>query len=78
MSDWDEDDKTFEYGKVVVIKVTDQAILCVDAGALASPKKGDDGFWVPLSQISEDSEVPDVRRGVLVVSEWLANERGWL
>lgn len=45
--------------------------------------KDDEGeeFWVPKSQIHEDSEVykpsgPN-SYGRLIVTQWLANEKGW-
>jgi len=46
--------------------------------------KDDEGeeFWVPKSQIHEDSEVFKVAGsnsyGRLIVTEWLAKEKGWL
>ncbi len=38
----------------------------------------DEEFWVPLSQIDVTSEVQDEGdTGTLVVSKWLAEQRGW-
>lgn len=42
----------------------------------------DEAFWVPKSQIHEDSEVFKAAGtnsyGRLVVTEWLARKEGWL
>lgn len=36
-------------------------------------------FWVPLSQVTEDSEVYDEgHEGTLSVTEWFAEKEGWL
>lgn len=68
------DDDTFEVEGVTVLKNTGSALLCE-----AEFFEDDDGkVWVPLSQIHEDSEVYDEGdEGRLVVSGWLARERGW-
>jgi hypothetical protein len=35
--------------------------------------------WLPKSQITEDSEVYEVGdEGTLTITEWLAEQRGWL
>jgi hypothetical protein len=65
-----------------VLKDTDASILV----RVASSEKdviatnGSDEVWIPKSQIREDdSEVTDVGDvGTLVVSMWLAEERGWV
>lgn len=41
--------------------------------------KDEDKAWVPKTQITDDSEVYEVGgEGTLSVTEWLAQERGWL
>ena len=35
--------------------------------------------WVPLSQVSDDSEVMDEGdEGLLVVTAWIASQKGWI
>jgi hypothetical protein len=35
--------------------------------------------WVPKSQIDDDSEVYKANtEGVLIVSDWLAKQKGWV
>lgn len=72
--DVDQDEEsTFEYGEVTVVKESGEAILC-KAGGRFGPS-----FWVPRSQLREPNEVwNEGDRGTLVVTEWLAEERGWL
>ena len=52
-----------------VIKAeTDKAILC---------DFGDKEVWIPLSQVDDDSEIWKVgEEGTLVVSEWIATQKG--
>jgi hypothetical protein len=50
-------------------RATDKALLCVIDGK---------DEWVPKSQISDDSEVYEAGHyGSLVVTEWLAEQKGW-
>ena len=54
-----------------VISHTDKALLV---------KMDDDDaeYWIPKSQIHDDSEVFEVNhKGLLVVSTWFAEARGW-
>lgn len=49
---------------------TDKALLMFD---------GTEEFWVPRSQIHDDSEVYEANTdGKLVVTEWFAKKREWL
>lgn len=55
------------------------------ASAECEEFEGDDSHkdankcWVPKKQITEDSEVYKMgTSGTLIVTEWLAKERGWL
>ena len=60
--------ETVSFDEVVAIKETDASLLCVIEG-----KK----VWIPKSQIDDDSEVyKDGHEGTLVISEWIATERG--
>lgn len=63
-----EGDKTVEFRDVVCKYETDAALLC---------EIDEKEYWIPKSQISNDSEVTaedDV--GTLVVSEWIATQKG--
>lgn len=54
------------------VHATEKAIL-VEAPDFDEPT------WIPLAHVDEDSEVYKVGTdGVLIVSEWLAEQRGWL
>lgn len=54
------------------IRQTEKAIL-VDAPELDEPE------WIPQSQVDADSEVYKfMDEGVLIVSDWFAEKRGWL
>ena len=69
-------DDSFHRGCVVVIKQTDKAVLCKPTDD--SAEGGDEAFWVPQSQIHEDSEVwKEGDEGELVVSGWYARKEGW-
>lgn len=53
---------------VTVKRVSDKAILCVIEG---------NEIWIPQSQIDDDSEVwKEGDEGTLVISAWLANQKG--
>lgn len=59
-----------ELRDVVCKKATDKALLCVVDG---------EEVWIPLSHVDDDSEVFDDRenaRGTLVISEWIAEQKG--
>lgn len=52
---------------VAAIRATDAALLCEIDG---------NQVWIPLSQIDDDSEVWELgQEGVLVVSQWIAEQR---
>lgn len=60
----------FRIEDVVVIKETEKALLV---------KIEDENHWIPQSQIDDDSEVWKLGdEGVLVISEWLAEQKGLL
>jgi len=61
---------SIEFAEVEVLKETEKALLC---------KIGGEDWWIPKSQLREENEVSgegDV--GKLVISEWLATEKGLL
>lgn len=63
-------DPTETFRDVVCKKATDAALLCEIDGT---------EYWIPKSQISDDSEVHDDQdnaTGKLVVSEWIAKQKG--
>ena len=64
------DERTVKFEDVEVLRATDRALLCVIDGA---------EHWIPQSQIHANSEVYDDgenARGKLIISEWLAEQRG--
>lgn len=51
-------------------RATEKALLCVI---------NDEEYWIPQSQIDDDSEVYDAgenSEGVLIISEWIADQKG--
>jgi hypothetical protein len=53
---------------VICVKSTEKAILVDVAG---------EEFWIPQSQVTEDSEVwQEGDEGTLVVTDWIAREKG--
>lgn len=63
-------DLTETFRDVVCKKETDAALLCEIDGA---------DYWIPKSHVSDDSEVfdgADNASGKLVVSEWIAKQKG--
>lgn len=53
--------------------------VLVDTGKALLVKSPDDEFWVPTSQICENSEVYEKgTTGSLIVTGWFAKQRGWL
>jgi len=62
----------FEIGDTRCIQETSQAIL------VESPEL-DEAEWIPQSQVEDESEVyRKGDEGVLIISDWLAEKRGWL
>lgn len=63
--------ETATFEGVTVKAATDKALLCVfDDG---------DEHWIPLSQIDDDSEVYEKgTEGALVVTKWIAEQKGLL
>ena len=60
--------ETVEFENVVCTRDTDAALLCEIDGA---------EHWIPRSQISPESEVDAAGdEGTLVVTEWIAAQRG--
>ena len=89
MSDYDDDFPADEWGdeeqddpvavKVVrVIRETEKAIL---VEVWHGPAGGEvpEEVWVPKSQIDDDSEVYSLKSGPgkLLVTAWLARQKGW-
>lgn len=65
-----ENDKVVRFDDVSVVRETDAALLCEIEGQ---------EHWIPKSQIHDDSEVYDGdsnSTGTLVVSEWIAKQKG--
>lgn len=69
----------YDIDDAVCIHESDKAIL------ITAPVFGDDRngkpveVWIPQSQITEDSEVWKVGdTGTLIVTEYLAEQRGWI
>ena len=64
-------DDTYTLEGVKAVAETDAALLIVTADG--------DEVWVPKSQIDDDSEVyKKNNEGDLIVTRWIARERGWL
>lgn len=60
--------RTAAFEDVLAIKETEYALLVVIEG---------EDVWIPFSQIDYSSEVQDEKdEGRLVVSEWIAREKG--
>jgi hypothetical protein len=65
-------DRTVELECVACTHATDKALL-VHVPQVEEPT------WVPISQVSEDSEVQRKGdEGMLIVSRWLAEQKGWV
>ena len=63
--------ETFDLDDAWCIRASEKALLIAHA-SLREP------CWVPLSQISEESEVAGIGdAGCLVVTEWFAEQRRW-
>lgn len=63
-------DQTETFRDVVCKKETSAALLCEIAGT---------DYWIPKSHVSDDSEVfddADNASGKLVISEWIAKQKG--
>ncbi len=59
------------YEGVTVVRETEKSLL-VNFG-------GEENHWVPKSQLSGDSDVTESGdSGSLIVTKWIANEKGWL
>jgi hypothetical protein len=67
----DYDEKNVTVQDVLAVHETDKAIK-VDFGELGEQ-------WIPKSQIHEDSEVyEDGHHGDLIISRWIAKQKGLL
>lgn len=56
-----------------------RALRSTEKALLVECDDWDEALWIPLSQITEDSEVlEEDDEGTLVVTEWFAEQRGWL
>lgn len=61
---------TASFADVKCLRETDAALLCVIDG---------EEHWIPKSQVDDDSEVFDSdenSEGTLIVTEWIAIEKG--
>lgn len=62
--------QTVRFNGVVAVRATDKALLCRIDGH---------EHWIPQGQIDDDSEVYQAGdEGDLVVSEWIATQKGLL
>jgi hypothetical protein len=53
---------------VTILRTTDMAVVCEIDGS---------EFWIPQSQIDDDSEVwEEGDEGMLVISKWIADQKG--
>lgn len=65
-----DNEETIDIADARCIKETEKALLCEIDGKQE---------WVPKSQIHDDSEVyQEGDEGHLVVSEWIAKQKGWI
>lgn len=73
----DDDDEGFDVGRVECLRDTGQAILLRMLEDAPVMKEGKE-FWVPQSQVHDNSEVcaqGDV--GELIVTNWFAEQKEW-
>lgn len=69
------DEETFSIEDCKGIAETDKAVRVEFEDEDGVPQKE----WVPRSQIHDDSEVyGDGHEGTLVVTAWIAKQKGWL
>lgn len=62
--------ETVRFADVVAVKGSGKAVLCRIDGA---------EHWIPQSQIDDESEVwKEGDEGMLVVTEWIATQKGLL
>lgn len=67
MTAYEEDQERVELD-CRIIRASDKAILC---------DFGDKEEWIPLSQVSDDSEIwCEGDEGVIIVSRWIAKQKG--
>ena len=75
VSRFKKEDAGHSLGQVEVITITDKALLVKEAGT-----PGDKGDWYPKSQIHSSSELDEHslvgETGELVITEWLATQKG--
>lgn len=62
--------------KAIKLSKTGKALLVVNP--YCEEFEGEN-IWVPISQLTEDSDIQDVGdAGTLTVTEWFAQQKGWL
>lgn len=62
-----------------VVHETSRGMKNEGAILVTAPDFGDEKVWIPKSQITEDSEVFEMgTEGTLSVTEYLAEQKGWL
>lgn len=71
--------KTFDRN-VAVYEVKDARVKVeTDKALLIEAAEFEDDQWVPKSQITDESEVWEAgQEGSLIVTEWIAVQKGWL
>lgn len=60
----------FDYDDVHILHHTFKALKVRDSRGRV--------FWVPFSAVHEESEVPKVQHGMLIVRLWFAQREGWV
>lgn len=70
-----DDDEGVSLGTVTVVTRTDNAVLVRNSD--------DEEEWIPFSQVHDDSEIYEDNSqtgetGKLVITEWLAGQKGYL
>lgn len=65
-----DDEDTVEFDDVTATAETDKALCCLVEG---------ESHWIPKSQVHDNSEVyKKGHKGRLVVTQWIAEQKGWV
>lgn len=68
--------------RIMATTYTVEDAVCVGESDLAIKVKApefDGAVWVPKSHVDDDSEVyAECHEGKLIVTEWIAKQKGWL
>lgn len=79
-----KEDEPFELGQAKVVHITERALRVeiLDGPHAGLGADGDEPCWIAKSQIHSTSEVNDTtlidEEGLLVVTKWLAGQKGWV